>query len=404
MKRIIVAVLALALLGLPGQPARAAAPTGDLLSVAQANNALALKLHRHWARRPGNIFFSPYSIESALAMAYAGARGATAQQMAEVLGFSLDQARLHPAMASLTRQLTEAVQGPDQKLSIANALWLQTGQRLGADFKALTAQNYGAALAEIDFQQPAAAARTINQWVAKKTQNMIPTLVTPGDLQGARLVITNAIYFQGKWRKPFKKKLTHPRPFWVTPKQSKQVPMMHNGGHFTYGEDAASQTLVLPYRAPGLELVVLLPRQRDGLAALEAGLTPADLRARLASLGRQEVVVSLPRLKMSTGYLLAEDLRALGMGDAFSAQRADFSGMTGRRDFYIGQVIHKARLELEEEGTKAAAATAVVMRATAAPVAKPPKYFTADRPFVFFIRHRPSGAILFMGRVADPEG
>ncbi len=402
MKRSLIAVLLLVALAMPAAVAGAQAPDPDVLAVAEADAALALKLHRQLGRRPGNLLFSPYSIASALAMAYAGAHGTTAEQMARVLGFTLDQARLHPAVAGLSRQMAAAASGPGQQLSIANALWLQKGSRLEPGFIALVNQNYGASLARVDFTRPAAAAAAINKWVDKHTDGMIPELVNSGDVEGAQLVLTNAIYFQGKWVKPFDKKNTRPQTFWLEPKKGKPVPTMHCTGRFDYGQDAVCQVLALPYRGRALEMVIILPRRRDGLAALEAGLNSAWLKAKLAAMTRQKVMVSLPRLKLKTAYRLSHALQALGMVDAFSSRRADFSGITGGRDFYIGQVVHKARLELEETGTRAAAATAVVMRSVAMAKPEPPKIFNADHPFVFLIRHRPSGAILFMGRVVEP--
>lgn len=401
--KITVAILLSCLVLASAWGAQATVPRSEVTVMAQANNAFALKLYRELTSTGGNVFFSPYSLESAMAMTYLGARANTARQMAEVLGFTLDQSRLHPAMAGLARILSAAAQAKDQKLTIANALWMDRKLKLLTSFTGTLKANYGAPPWSVDFSQPDQAAAAINRWVNRHTQSMIKELVVPSDLQDALLVLTNAIYFQGKWVKPFKRSATRLRPFFLSPGRTAQAPMMHQASPLAYAEDASTQVLAMPYRGDGLELVVLLPKAKHGLAALEASLTPQSLAAKMAGLRVQMVSVAIPRLKMETTYRLKQTLVKLGMADAFDRRRADFSGMTGTPYLMIDKVIHKARLELDEQGTKAAAATAVVMKPrSAAP--RPAKAFIADHPFIFMIRHRPTGAIVFMGRVTNPNG
>lgn len=398
-------VMGLALLLCAAGPALALVPPADDKTAGAINNQAAMALYQRLARTPGNLLFSPYSINSALAMAYAGARGRTAEQMRRALWFSGDNAWFHAAFAGLGRAMTAAAQAEGQRLTIANRLWLQQGLGLLPGFLRRVEANYGAGLGQVDFKQPSRAAGEINQWVKNNTGGMIPRLVTAGDVNLATLVITNAVYFQGKWIKPFKEKLTKPGDFWLDAINRKQVPMMRQTGRFRYGEAGAVQLLAMEYRGRGLELLIILPKARTSLPNIEEGLTLDTIDRALSSMRHEKVEVLMPRLNLSSHYLLAKHLAELGMPDAFNAGTADFSGMSGRRDFFIGQVIHKARMELEEEGTKAAAATALVMRDGAAPGPREePKEFKADHPFLFMIRHRPTGTILFLGRVVDPAG
>jgi len=355
----------------------------------------------------GNLLLSPYSISTALAMTYAGAHGNTAAQMRDVLHFTLDDARLHAAFKQLIESTTPGDEGGYQ-LSVANALWGQQGYEFLPflpKFLELTQTNYGAGLRQVDFAGAAETARqTINAWVEDETQQKIRDLIAPGVLGSmTRLVLTNAIYFKGDWASQFKESNTADAPFTLASGEETQVPMMHQTAHLRYMETEDFQALALPYVGEDLSRIVFLPRETNGLAAFEEGLTSERLSQWVGQLYKREVQVSLPKFTMTSQFSLAQVLSEMGMADAFDPESADFSGMTGDRDLFVSAVIHKAFVDVNEEGTEAAAATAVVMRVTSAMPA-PPVVFRADHPFLFLIRDNRSGSILFMGRVMNPRG
>jgi serine protease inhibitor len=396
--------LALALLAAPlEKPVFADVTEAEKKATVEGNNAFAIDLYARLKAEKGNLFFSPYSVSTALAMTYAGARGNTETQMADVLHFELDQERLHPAFGALVARLNARGKEDAYQLSVANALWGQKGYRFLRDFLELTEKVYGGAFREVDFSTPEAreaARRTINAWVAKETQDKIKELIKREVLdRWTTLVLTNAIYFKGNWASQFKKGQTKDSPFTVAPDKKVDVPMMYQKGDFKYVETESFQALELPYVGDELSMVILLPHKMEGLADLEKSLTSDNLNKCLTGLRKQEVSVYLPKFKMTSEFRLEEVLESMGMPDAFSS-RADFSGMTGRKDLDISKVIHKAFVEVNEEGTEAAAATAVVM-VRGGP--RKPRVFRADHPFIFLIRDNPSGSILFLGRVANPE-
>lgn len=379
----------------------------ELKAAVQGNNAFALELYaklkgdENVERQGGNIFFSPYSISTALAMTYAGARGETEKQMAETLHFSLGQERLHSALGALEKRLNAGGKRRTYQLAVANALWGQKGYGFREEFLRLVKDSYGAGLNEVNFANDAEKARrVINKWVADKTREKIKDLIKPGVLDSlTRLVLTNAIYFKGDWARKFKEENTGDAPFYVTKKQTQEVPMMYQKGRFNYVEEDGVLILELPYKGEDLSMVVLLPKV-DGLAELEESLTAKQLEEWLGRLHRCEVAVYLPKFKMTSEFSLAKILAGMGMGDAFSLPPADFSGMTGEKDLFISHVLHKAFVEVNEEGTEAAAATAVPMT-LGSPMPVP--VFRADHPFVFIIRDNRTGGILFMGRVMNPQ-
>jgi serpin B len=375
------------------------APEADKAEAAKGNNAFALDLYGKLRLEEGNLFCSPESISTALAMTYAGARGETAREMAATLHFSLDAQRLHPAQGALLRDLRRGSRTHGYRLSIANSLWGEKGLLFETEFLALTNDNYAAGLQEVDFQSAAEEARrTINRWMDKHTESKIKDLLQPGNVTTlTRLVLTNAIYFKSDWYSKFKKEQTHDNPFFVSGRDKVTVPLMNQTATFPYWEGDGLQVLELPYKGKDLSMVVFLPKKIDGLADVEKMFTIGNLNGWLSQLHEQQVVVSIPRFKMTKRYSLARELAALGMRRAFSA--ADFSGMT-REKVMIADVIHKAFVEVNEEGTEAAAATAVVAN-TPGP---PPMIavFRADHPFLFLIRDRRSGSILFLGRLVKP--
>jgi len=373
--------------------------------VVQGSNQLAVDLYgrvrKEKQSRGKNIFFSPYSISTALAMTYAGARGETAKQMARVLHFTLAQAALHPAYKGLLDSIATA-SSRDNQLRVANALWGQKGFRFLDSFLALTRKSYGAGLSPVDFRnQTEAARKTINRWVEKKTERKIVDLIPPGVLTNlTRLVLTNAIYFKGTWETQFPKKSTRPRPFTLLGGKQVQAPMMQQTAKVRYADLGEMQAVELPYKGARLSMVVLLPKKTDGLPGLEKKLSPALLTRAIGKLKRRKVRVLLPRFKSSSTFMLSQALKAMGMPLAFS-DSADFTGMAKKAELKITEVVHKAFVDVNEEGTEAAAATAVVvgLRGLAAPTPE----LRADHPFLFLIRERATGTILFLGRLMDPR-
>ncbi len=379
------------------------APEAPKETVIEGNNAFALDLYAKLKEQEGNLFFSPYSISTALAMTYAGAGGNTEKQMADVLHFDLPQEKLHPAFRKLIERMNAQGKESGYQLSVANALWAQKDYQFLRAFLNTTKSNYGAGLNQVDFVKATEAARkTINDWVEKRTEGKIKDLIKPGILDSlTRLVLTNAIYFKGNWASQFKEKDTEDAPFTIARDREVTVPMMSQKEQFAYDETEMLQLLELPYVEDELSMVILLPKELDGLATLENSLAPGNLKEWLQGLRKQEVVVEMPRFKLTSQFSLKEVLRSMGMTEAFSVKLANFSGMTSGRDLFISAVIHKAYVDVNEEGTEAAAATAVVMKLRGAP--RPPKVFRADHPFLFLIRDNQSGSILFMGRVVNPK-
>lgn len=374
----------------------------DKQDVAKANNAFAVDLYGQLRAREGNLFFSPHSISTALAMTYGGARGKTAEQMAEVLRITLGQERLHPACAALVNDLNAAGKSGNYLLSVANALWVQKEYQLVQEFLDLIQETYGGGLYGVDFARGEAARQTINSWVERQTQDKIKDLIPPGMLNAAtRLVLTNAIYFKGNWASQFKPASTRKEQFSLLSGQKVITPMMRQTQDFGYMENGVLQVLEMPYVNNELSMIVVLPNQAAGLPQAEGLLTMDNLAVWLSEIERQEVIVTVPKFKMTSSFKMKKVLQAMGMKDAFTSA-ADFTGITAEQQFQIGEVIHKAFVDVNETGTEAAAATAVV-GLTSAPPPKPKPVFRADHPFLFMIRDNRSGSVLFMGRVMDPR-
>jgi serpin B len=377
----------------------------DRSALVRGNTSFGLKLYGQLRHGPGNAFLSPFSISTALGMTAAGARGDTARQMFEVLQLPAGAERVGPAFASLIASLRPpAGTKPAYELHTANALWGERGYHFLAEYIATLRGSFAAAFEEVDFRGATESARrTINAWVERQTAGKIQDLIASGVLDtSTRLVLTNAIYFKGSWEKPFRPAQTREDDFHVAAGRTVRVPLMHQTNRFGYAEDDLVQVLELPYGGGDLAMVVLLPKQREGLAAVEAALSPASLTARLGRLEPSEVGVALPRFKLTAEFELSRTLAALGMTLPF-ADRADFSGMNGGSEpLQISAVIHKAYVDVNEAGTEAAAATAVGIRTTMAVIPKPPIPFRADHPFLFLIRERRTGNILFLGCLTQP--
>jgi serpin B len=380
-------------------------PAMDQAALTAGNNAFAVDLYGQLRTQPGNLFFSPASISTAFAMAYAGAHGETATQMATVFHFTLPPAQLHPAMGALFSEMNMPHAG--YELRVADALWAQQDAQFLTSYLDLTKADYGAGLHRVDFRSsPDSVRLTINEWIEQQTDKKIQNLIAPGVLTPAtRLVLTNAIYFKGTWLNPFDKSLSEDEDFHLSATQTAKVSMMHRAGSYRYYDGGTFRALELPYQGNDLSMVVFLPKDIAGLTALEQSFTSAAASDWLQHLApAPKVILSLPRFTMTQQFELSSALKGMGMPLAFSGA-ADFSGMTGKPDFTISAAIHKAFIDVNEQGTEAAAATAIVMRSLAMRSQQPeppPIVFRADHPFLILIRQTQSGAILFMGRVDDP--
>jgi serpin B len=382
-----------------------APPAADQIEAVTGSNAFAVDLYQQLRTQPGNLFFSPESISTAFAMAYAGANGQTAAEMQQVFHFTLPPERLHPAMGALLAGMNSPHPGYD--LHVADGLWAEQDTHFLPAYLKLVESNYGAGFHPVNFKtSPEAARSTINAWVEKQTNDKIQNLLVPGTITPAtRLVLTNAIYFKGSWSERFDKAQTKDEEFQLSEAENVKAPLMHRTGSYRYYDGGTFQALDLPYKGNELSMVVLLPKEIAGLPALEKSFTAAAANEWLEKLEIEDkVILTLPRFKMTQQFELSGVLGKMGMARAFS-NAADFSGMDGKPDFAISAAIHKAFIDVNEEGTEAAAATAIVIRSMAArlPMPEPPPIvFRADHPFLFLIRDNTSGAILFMGRVTDP--
>lgn len=383
-------------------PRVSAAEAPDTRALVSGNTAFGCDLYGALRGEAGNLFLSPFSVSTALAMTAAGARGATFAEMEKVL-------HLPKAAPAAFGAVLKSVNGTETdpkkrgfELSTANALWAQKGYPWRAEYKAAVATDFGAGLFDVDYKSdPETARGAINAWVEKETREKIKDLLPKGTVTGlTRLVLTNAIYFKGDWADPFKKEHTKAAPFLLANGTKAEAQLMFRSGGFDYAETETYQALELPYAGKRLGMVVVVPRKPDGLPAVEKGLTGEALAALVKGLRRERTVrVYLPRFKVEKVLTLNEPLQQLGMKAAFA--RADFGGMhTGGEDLNISAVVHKAFVDVNEKGTEAAAATGVVVGLASAPVQ--PKEVRADRPFLFLIRDRETGSVLFMGRLSEP--
>jgi len=372
----------------------------------EGNSAFALKLYQALKGEEGNLFYSPYSISLALAMTYAGARGETAQQMADTLQFLLEQERLHPAFNWLDAELARRGEGAAGKdgegfrLNIVNAIWGQKDYEFLTDFLDILAENYGAGLRILDFITETEKSRlTINDWVSNQTEGRIEDLIPQGAIdEWTRLVLTNAIYFNAAWAYPFNGNITADGPFYLLDGGQVSVPMMKQTESFGYTEGEGYQAVELLYDGGELSMVILLP-EAGNFEAFEEGLQAQQVSDVISGLQPTEVALTMPKFEFDSEFSLKDTLAGMGMPIAFSSD-ADFSGMTGNPELFISDVVHKAFVAVDEAGTEAAAATAVIMKLTAVP--EPPVEVTMDRPFIFLIRDIETGAILFVGRVMNP--
>jgi serpin B len=368
-------------------------------AVEDANNEFALKMYKELVKtEEDNIFMSPYSISTALAIVYEGAREETAEEIVSVFGFPEGDSIRRSAVASIYNRLN--AEDAEYEMETANALWVQENYGLLPAYTEVVKRFYGGLARSINFREdPEQARKTINEWVAEKTNDIIDELFKKNTISNdTKLVITNAIYFKGDWEDQFDKKETEEQDFHIDDNETVQVPMMKKtDGEYRYYEDDAVQVIEMPYKGEEVLMTVILPRENN-LSVIEENITLEDIEVRKTKAYKQEVDVYFPKFELETDYSLKNYLEALGMTRSFN-DKADFSGINGARTLFIGRVVHSAYITVDEEGTEAAAATGVEMLEMSMPEGK--KEFRADHPFIFIIQEK-NGNILFMGRVVNP--
>lgn len=376
------------------------ATADEVKQVGASTLGFAIGLNGHLDDKPGNLVTSPLSVSLALGMVQAGAGGETAMQLRQALGFELEEARLHPALGTLQRQLQPTQPAP-YTVTIANRLWPARGLSLRKPYLEITARDYNAPVEPLDYSDAEAARKTINTWVEQKTNTLIKELIPTGVLSGAtRLVLTNAIHFKGVWKTAFDPKRTADAPFTVSADRKVTARLMsHAELSARHAKIAGGQALALPFKGDRLELVVLLPDAVDGLDAMSKQLTPQRLTETLAALQPATVDVKLPRFAFTYEANLVPTFQQLGVKRLFTGNAE--LGALAAEPLKVDAILHKARVEVYEEGAEAAAATAVVMTEGAIEAPPTPR-FHADHPFLFLIRDTTTGAILFMGRLSDP--
>lgn len=395
MKKILILILLLPFFAADSFPEEA------MQDLTRANTKFALDMYASLCQNQGNIFYSPYSISTALAMTYAGACGNTKKEMAQALHFDMLEQNIHPAFNKLQSHLQNIQKEEPIILNVANALWVEKTYQLKKEYLDLTKKYYSANIFSVDFgNNPEKSRVKINDWVEDKTEEKIKDLLAQGAINDlTRLVLTNAIYFLGEWEKKFNPKATQESDFWLDETNKVTAPMMYQKDIFGYAAGDGLQILEMPYKGESLSMVVLLPEKKDGLKELESTLNAENLEKWLAGLKKQKVETYFPKFKTTQSFNLNDILKSLGMKEAFT-RSADFFNMEPRKELYISDVVHKAFVEVDEKGTEAAAATAVVMELASMPMDVP--VFKADHPFIFIIRERVTESVLFMGRLADP--
>jgi serpin B len=380
----------------------------ELQEVVAGNSDFAFRLYQELRTNEGNLFYSPYSISAALAMAFAGARGDTEQEMIETLAFSLPQDRLHPAFNALDLELVSRAEpiktydgeqeGPE--LIVANSIWGQINHPFLPDYLDMLALNYGAGMQMVDYVNNSKdARRMINAWVSDQTERRIKDLVPPGALNAlTRLVLANAIYFNADWESPFERHQTKRRTFHLLDGTHVSVPMMYQAEIFRYTKGEGFQLLELPYVKGEIVMDILLP-DHGQFRAVESSLNASQVSEILRKLDYQGMFLTMPKFNFNSSFSLSDVLVRMGMPSAFSSA-ADFSGMDGARNLEISEVLHKAFVSVDEDGTEAAAASAVFAQVVSG--MGPGIEVNVDRPFIFWIRDLPTGTILFAGRVLNP--
>lgn len=374
----------------------------QMTALVDGNNQFSFDAYQQLKNQKGNLFFSPYSISSAFAMAAAGARGDTAKEMFYVLHFNPDA---FPAVVRLNKQLINSGQSRQGSpvLQIANAIWPQKNLQLLAPFTAIIQKDFGSSIETLDYvHEPAKAVETINRWALDHTNGKIKDLLSLKDVSAdTRLILTSAVYMKAAWLRQFNNHATSKAPFHIDANQSIEIDMMQSTDRFSLFVDDEAAVIELPYihdtQGPALAMLVVLPKQIEGLAKLESGLSLKKLNSWKEQMSRQRVQLSFPKFKIENKMDLNDVMAALGMKLAFT-RKADFSGITGSSDLFINEAIHQTFINVDENGTEAAAVTALGMRTTSIEIPEEPYEFIADHPFFFIIVDQRTQTILFMGR------
>ncbi len=402
----------------------------DARQLAASSNRFGIDLYQQLATREGNLFISPHSMHAALSMTLLGARGQTADQITTTLAlFTMEHLHAengvpspwikqprpeminaYPILLGGTPTMPGINPREDDKnrgfqLKTVNSIWAQKGYAFRKEYLDAVKGTFASGLREMDFvKDPEGSRTTINKWVQTETKDKVKDLLPQGVIDElTRLVLTNAIYFKADWASPFAKEATQDAPFTLADGKRVEVPTMHQTTHFQYFENDAVQSVTLPYQGNETSMTIVLPKKAADLAEVEKTLASHVLATWLKDAKRRKVELSLPKFKFESSYDMVPPLKKLGMVDAFVPGKADFSGIDGTNDLYVTAVIHKTFVAVDEKGTEAAAATAVVIGRHGAPMPEETVEFKADHPFVFVIRHEPTGTILFVGRVMDPR-
>jgi serpin B len=393
-KSILIIVISLLVLG-------KTAVSQGVKEVVKGNNEFTFDIYDQINDKEENLFFSPYSVSSALAMTYNGAEGKTKNEMSDVLNFNKDINALSENYSALNDHIT-GLSSKKIQLNIANAIWGQQDYGFRKAFLELNKKYYGAGIKQVNFKKEHKEIRNqINKWVEDKTNQKIKNLIKPNVLDRmTRMVLVNAIYFNGKWENPFKKEDNFKDKFYIYSKCETQTEFMFQKLSLKYHEDDIAQVVEIPYSEKSLSMMVILPKEKYGMEQLEKYLDNELYENYNKSLSTYKVELSFPKFEVEDDYELNSPLKDMGMKSAFG-EGADFSGMTGSKDLFIDNVVHKTYVKVDEEGTEAAAATGIVMRKTSAIMET--KEFKADHPFIFIIKENKNDTILFMGRIMNPE-
>ena len=375
-----------------------------IVSLAESNNLFAIDLFKQIQSKSENLIFSPYSIGTVLAMIYSGSGGKTATEMGDVLYFP-QQEVLDPVESGMRMSILATDTMPGTDFRLANAIWVQEGFSFLPAYLDRVEKYYDAPLTLVDFVETSNREESrikINYWVEEKTNNRIRDLIQPGILDAStRLILTNAIYFNGGWMFPFDKEATSPSLFHISKQESINTDFMHQTRSYPYYEDEEIQAIGLPYENNRMVLMVILPKSIEGWRLISQVIDHERINLVISELGTRVVQLSLPKFRSELQINLRDELTSMGMGTAFS-RYADLSGMTGEKNLYVDDVIHKAFIEVNETGTEAAAATAAIIGLKSSLVDDPVR-FNADHPFVFFLLDRRTGCIIFTGRLVKPS-
>jgi len=378
--------------------------------LANANRVFAFDFYKSLLNEDGNIIFSPYSLSIALSMTLGGAEGETQKEMLDTLQLTLENADIHPAFNALAMAIKTSqdeipdIEGDAFVLNIANSIWGQDGFDFKESFLNKIANNYDAGIFNVDFKNnPELAREKINTWVEDETQGKIKDLIPPNAItEFTRLILANAIYFKGSWLNSFNKNLTQQGDFWTLSESQISVDMMKSlGNKFNYVQDGNIEAILLPYLSRDFAMTIILPKQ-GAFLSVEKELSTDLIDTLLGKMQPENVDLVMPKFDYETTINANDILKSLGMELAFNPEKSDFSGMSEEDRLYITDVLQKATITVDEEGTEAAAATAIIMGVKSMPIQEEPITLVIDRPFLFFISHLPTGSILFMGRVVEP--